>query len=471
MASGRHDARSLETKCGHGNSGWPGRARWPSVLGCRESGPVMKKVEKKKKQLVELAAGRLEKDETVFPYKFTKNVPRKDCVDAEKLTNFMKWESSSAENIRKFKLMDKLVRELNAMLDREEFEDVVSKATDAISNIVKETSKCSAIDNNLLYLYHIRARSLSRLGKEKETIEDATAALELIPVFMECQSAVDENGLSSEGLDTHLQDMQSKFLNLRGMSSFNLGDLNGALIDFRASLLILRSLNMEREAAPILDIITRSMVLLKLGCPRPHYTDAERRAWRKELCLKEYARDRHRCLGCSAPPSTGLKLCGGCSAVWFCGRECQAAAWPEHRAVCKRPARNMTVVPTRDEAVLRANIAADGFSAGSAPGSGEPAMFVLDPATGRVFESLSDQVRARAGRRSGQGASSRAAWAAARRQDVVFAENPYDAASVAAAVAALQVALPAAGREVRRELGAHLHFGLLLATGLEPGRA
>jgi hypothetical protein len=31
----------------------------------------------------------------------------------------------------------------------------------------------------------------------------------------------------------------------------------------------------------------------------------------------------------------GLGLCGGCRDVRYCGSECQAAAWPGHRAACK----------------------------------------------------------------------------------------------------------------------------------------
>jgi len=53
------------------------------------------------------------------------------------------------------------------------------------------------------------------------------------------------------------------------------------------------------------------------------------------------------CFHCGALSSsetgTKLKLCSGCRSVWFCGAECQATSWPQHRAACKamkRPARS-----------------------------------------------------------------------------------------------------------------------------------
>jgi hypothetical protein len=41
----------------------------------------------------------------------------------------------------------------------------------------------------------------------------------------------------------------------------------------------------------------------------------------------------------------GLQLCGRCKAATYCGRECQAAAWPAHKGVCnpKRPEAKRTL--------------------------------------------------------------------------------------------------------------------------------
>jgi hypothetical protein len=33
-------------------------------------------------------------------------------------------------------------------------------------------------------------------------------------------------------------------------------------------------------------------------------------------------------------PGVPLRRCGKCAAVWYCSRECQAGAWPEHRRQC-----------------------------------------------------------------------------------------------------------------------------------------
>jgi hypothetical protein len=30
-----------------------------------------------------------------------------------------------------------------------------------------------------------------------------------------------------------------------------------------------------------------------------------------------------------------LRACGACNAALFCGRDCQLAAWPAHKAACK----------------------------------------------------------------------------------------------------------------------------------------
>jgi hypothetical protein len=37
--------------------------------------------------------------------------------------------------------------------------------------------------------------------------------------------------------------------------------------------------------------------------------------------------------GCSG---AGLKKCANCLDVFFCSKECQVAAWPAHKADCKR---------------------------------------------------------------------------------------------------------------------------------------
>ena len=39
------------------------------------------------------------------------------------------------------------------------------------------------------------------------------------------------------------------------------------------------------------------------------------------------------CSVCQA--SSDTKKCSGCFSVWFCGRECLQAAWPDHKKKCK----------------------------------------------------------------------------------------------------------------------------------------
>ena len=35
-------------------------------------------------------------------------------------------------------------------------------------------------------------------------------------------------------------------------------------------------------------------------------------------------------------PPLRLQVCSGCRAAYFCSRSCQQAAWPAHKAECKR---------------------------------------------------------------------------------------------------------------------------------------
>ncbi|PIL30626.1 hypothetical protein GSI_07328 [Ganoderma sinense ZZ0214-1] len=53
----------------------------------------------------------------------------------------------------------------------------------------------------------------------------------------------------------------------------------------------------------------------------------------------EFSRSSKVCAWCNraAPRGGALKRCRGCNATIYCGRECQAAAWPAHRPVCRNP--------------------------------------------------------------------------------------------------------------------------------------
>ena len=44
-----------------------------------------------------------------------------------------------------------------------------------------------------------------------------------------------------------------------------------------------------------------------------------------------------RCHACGTSPVSGSKLqaCSRCKKGWYCNRDCQAADWPQHKAVCK----------------------------------------------------------------------------------------------------------------------------------------
>ena len=342
----------------------------------------------------------MQKDQTTFPYKHTKKINEEESLpvfeDPQRFQEVMqvvqlttKALYASEDRTRNFQAVSKVVSVLHALTEKKQYEKVIPKATEVISNIMNEAEEDKAINNNLLYLYHLRARCFCYLNKDKEVIDDATAALDLLPCFLKSSIILEGGELEPD----FFQDLQSKFLILRGVSSERLGDLDGAVLDYRTSLAISRTTGKYNEARPILQALVRAMALLKLGKPRPHYTEVERRSWHKELRLKEFSRDRYRCLSCCAPPAAGLKLCGGCSRVWFCGKECQRAAWRQHRGSCAPGGLTLTVMPSVGEAETRANIAARGYSPAVATGGDDPAVLMQDPVTGGVFESLSDQVR------------------------------------------------------------------------------
>lgn len=52
--------------------------------------------------------------------------------------------------------------------------------------------------------------------------------------------------------------------------------------------------------------------------------------------LEESKKYRNVCEKCEKPKSddTPLLKCGKCTYVFYCGRECQIADWPEHKSVC-----------------------------------------------------------------------------------------------------------------------------------------
>ncbi|KAI1783427.1 hypothetical protein LXA43DRAFT_335423 [Ganoderma leucocontextum] len=64
----------------------------------------------------------------------------------------------------------------------------------------------------------------------------------------------------------------------------------------------------------------------------------------------EFFRSSRVCAWCNlaAPRGEALKRCRGCNTTIYCGRECQAAAWPTHRTLCRN--RDPEAVGTTDAA-------------------------------------------------------------------------------------------------------------------------
>lgn len=55
--------------------------------------------------------------------------------------------------------------------------------------------------------------------------------------------------------------------------------------------------------------------------------------------MKEMMRPRcHQCRGLPQDGATKLLLCGGCKDASYCSKDCQKAAWKDHKIICKLPA-------------------------------------------------------------------------------------------------------------------------------------
>jgi hypothetical protein len=278
------------------------------------------------------------------------------------------------------------------MMNDKKYEEIVACASSVILAKQQYGEKCAHRNFSIFNTAHIelflfRAEAYLRLNKHQLCVDDANAGLELISAML---TQLD----TRKDLDSIMgfKRMQATSLVIRAGGCNELGDKEGAFVDLRAAVALVQEMGLDLQYDLQANIMT-VMAEMKLGCRRPHYTDAEIRALNKELQLKEYAPANRFCSNCGKHPSVvsvALKLCGGCKMVWFCGSECSRTYWPNHKVQCKNPTRKkVTLIPTSTD--IQEDIAEKGFSLVRDDAGNGPASIMRDARTGQYFESLSDQ--------------------------------------------------------------------------------
>jgi hypothetical protein len=292
----------------------------------------------------------------------------------------------------------KTASELKTLWDSKDYAKVVSCASSVIL-ARRQFEEKYLIGKGIKYfgivqfdILRYRALAYHMLNQVQFCIDDATAGLDLLASSSGQEQPKDfshrEKKISSKDANFQCKNYQRQFLLVRAECYKSLGDKDQALVDLRALVALERQ--MGYDLSGVCSIMTL-MAEMKIGSPRPHYTDDEIRAWNKELQIKEYAIKNRICSNCGKNPSdrSKLKVCGGCKTAWFCGSECSAQFWPKHKLLCRHPVKKCTLIPTSSEVSLRAEIAKKGYY--NVIDDNGPAVIVCDSSTGCLHESLSDQ--------------------------------------------------------------------------------
>ena len=290
----------------------------------------------------------------------------------------------------------KLLQQLIGLLDAKRFSEVVPLGEQAVSvmrdgvdevDSARRGPSMFVLNPCVLDFYQILVRAYIGLGEYDKAIKHATTGIDLV------QSMVADVQAKSSPDFSRMLDVRISLLETRGAASGLSSNFEGAVVDFRACVALARELGREHD--DYMDKVQNLMIAmaqLNAGKPRPHYTDAEIRAWNKELCIKEYSPSNLVCAGCMARPSVAvsLKVCGRCQRAWYCGVGCQRASWTQHKAWCQPPTvRKLTVLPDEEKAQVLEDIGELGYFV--AVHHTGPGVVLRDAATGELYESLSDQ--------------------------------------------------------------------------------
>jgi len=157
-----------------------------------------------------------------------------------------------------------------------------------------------------------------------------------------------------EGEMPHESEVLARVFRARALQ--NLGDISGALAEYRVCLAAIRLLDYHgkldmndpdhiliKKTTNFTSIIIGLTIESKIqegGC-RPYFSHDERLDLMKELGIGMYSDNSLKCGCCGktdlelATLKKKLVLCANCKGVWYCGRECQKEAWKKgHSKIC-----------------------------------------------------------------------------------------------------------------------------------------
>jgi hypothetical protein len=187
-------------------------------------------------------------------------------------------------------------------------------------------------------------------------------------------------------------------------------ELEKAVLDMRACCAMIRMVGdaFDKGSSTTIGAVTEellhamTLIKVKMGASRPHYSVIERTKVQKELGLGIYKHQLYRCLNCNETPSktTKLQLCSRCKSAWLCSLECMKAAWKKgHKQVCKDTGleageRNpLLILCDSQKVAIDEDVAMNGLAIVTTKAIEECfdyRMLVRNVVTGRLFDSLSD---------------------------------------------------------------------------------
>ena len=321
------------------------------------------------------------------------------AIPAQKILEYFDGKGLSKEvqsALKKIKNREaKMVPKVRKLLGEKKYEEVVSCTSSMIlarqhfGETHSRYLKHAIIKPMNIEILRIRAEAYLKLHQFQLCCDDANAGLQHIPTFFDLGT---RNEMEMQAILT-LKRFQCLLLALRANGTKGLGDKVGALVDMRTVVALVRDLGRYLTEQIQSDILTL-MAEIKLGCPRPHYTDTEIRAWNKELQINEYALKNRICANCGIHHdplvNAALKICGGCKMAWFCGSECSREYWPTHKVHCRSPVkRGATMLQMEEACKVKKVIAEVGYYL--MVNDNGPALVMHDDQTGQYYESLSDQ--------------------------------------------------------------------------------
>ena len=242
----------------------------------------------------------------------------------------------------------------------------------------------------------------SRRESWAKVVEHATAAVQMADVTFSTRLAHLMPAAQAASLTQSNHAHAATAYSLRGEALIELGDFAGALVDERAALAALRMGGGDSEEAPSLEWVTKlalvAVTMLKRDTPRPHFSGEERDKLEREFGLRAFAPECWVCATCGlAATAAKLAKCARCERAWYCSKSCQKQDYKgghKDRCPSKFQARCSLLDEGRDMEPLEADLAKQGYRViyRRGPGlGGDPIVVLRDPATGDLYEALSDQ--------------------------------------------------------------------------------